>query len=244
MTYGRAMNNKMAQLSSLMALASLALLVSAGLLYPMTLLLSSQLSSPHASPQTHELLIAYNKPAEKNESKVPYQKQTLPHLKLSPVKTLKKEQKKAVKIAQVTEAEVADEPMVLPEPIQHKPHDTQTLPQASPSPADPAQINEGNKPKNKRTTAKTINTKHKLIPVNKIEPRYPKKARRRGIEGEVLLEFYVTAQGQVEKVMVITAQPTGYFEKSAIKALKNWTYAASGKNHNKKQQITMQFRLR
>lgn len=56
-------------------------------------------------------------------------------------------------------------------------------------------------------------------------PRYPRRARRRGIEGEVTVGFTVTSTGSVESVRVIEASPKGYFEDAALEAARQFRFA-------------------
>ncbi len=55
-------------------------------------------------------------------------------------------------------------------------------------------------------------------------PRYPFSARRRRIEGYVVVEFTVTETGEVEDVRVVEASPRGVFERAAISAIKRWRF--------------------
>ena len=48
-----------------------------------------------------------------------------------------------------------------------------------------------------------------------------------GIEGNVKLEFGITADGEVSDIKVINASPSGVFDQAAITALKQWHFAAS-----------------
>lgn len=62
------------------------------------------------------------------------------------------------------------------------------------------------------------------LPIVKVAPIYPRRAQERGISGEVLLEFTVTALGTVENPVVLESSPPGYFERSAISAAKKFKY--------------------
>ena len=55
-----------------------------------------------------------------------------------------------------------------------------------------------------------------------IEPEYPKKARKKEIEGKVILELLVGRTGNVEEVKIIDSVPI--FDQAAIDAARQWKY--------------------
>lgn len=61
-------------------------------------------------------------------------------------------------------------------------------------------------------------------PIVRLEPKYPTKARRDGIEGYVVLKFVVLEDGSVSDIEVIEAKPKRIFNREAIRALKKWKY--------------------
>ena len=63
-----------------------------------------------------------------------------------------------------------------------------------------------------------------VVPLVRIPPRYPMRARMRRIEGWVKLEFTITPQGTVEDIRVIEAHPKGVFERAAIEAIARWKF--------------------
>lgn len=75
--------------------------------------------------------------------------------------------------------------------------------QAAPASAGPAKM-----PKVKRRSA----------------PEYPAGARRDGIEGFVMVEFGLTAEGRTSDIVVRSATPPGVFDKAAVNAVKNWRF--------------------
>lgn len=64
------------------------------------------------------------------------------------------------------------------------------------------------------------------MPLSRVNPRYPRKALRRGLEGEVVLEFTVDANGDVveDSIKVISATPEGVFDRTSMRALSRWRF--------------------
>ena len=63
-----------------------------------------------------------------------------------------------------------------------------------------------------------------LIPVVKIPPPYPFRARRMGIEGSVRIEFLVNEKGNVEKLKILDANPPNIFEQSVKRTVLSWRF--------------------
>jgi len=63
-------------------------------------------------------------------------------------------------------------------------------------------------------------------PVNtaRIEPVYPFRARRRGVEGSVKVRFFVTPEGRVEGLEIVKAVPAGFFEKVVRQTVAKWHF--------------------
>ena len=62
------------------------------------------------------------------------------------------------------------------------------------------------------------------LPIVKVEPNYPRRALRRGIEGYVVVEFTVNKRGRVEDPRVVEADPEGVFNQAAMKAARKFKY--------------------
>ncbi|MEF8942563.1 MAG: TonB family protein [Desulfohalobiaceae bacterium] len=60
--------------------------------------------------------------------------------------------------------------------------------------------------------------------ISRIQPGYPHRARQRDITGKVVLKFLVDRDGEVSKVSVVSAEPEGVFEDSAVSAVKKWRF--------------------
>ncbi len=53
---------------------------------------------------------------------------------------------------------------------------------------------------------------------------YPKSAKKRGIEGYVVLSVLIDTDGSVDKIQVLESSPQGVFDDSAIAGLRNWRF--------------------
>ena len=65
-------------------------------------------------------------------------------------------------------------------------------------------------------------------PTSFVKPLYPSIALAGEREGHVQLSITILPDGSVTDVQVVSAQPPGLFERSAIDAVKRWRYAPSG----------------
>ena len=52
----------------------------------------------------------------------------------------------------------------------------------------------------------------------RVSPEYPLKARRMGVEGNVMVQLIVDKNGQPQTCSVLSAAPEGYFEAAALEA--------------------------
>ena len=64
------------------------------------------------------------------------------------------------------------------------------------------------------------------LPLVRVQPQYPRRANERGIEGYVVVELTVAEDGTVplSSIVIIDAQPKGYFERAATKAAAKFKY--------------------
>jgi len=83
--------------------------------------------------------------------------------------------------------------------------------------------------------------------LSSIIPRYPERARRLGIEGQVVLRFVVDQLGRVERdIQVVTSLPM--LDQAAIDAVRQWRFSP-GRDRNGNPvrvlvSVPMQFTLR
>ncbi len=63
-----------------------------------------------------------------------------------------------------------------------------------------------------------------VMPLVRVNPRYPPRAQARGVEGWVYLEFTITPAGTTTDIVVLDSDPKGYFERAAVNAVKKYKY--------------------
>ncbi|WP_087020971.1 energy transducer TonB [Thaumasiovibrio subtropicus] len=63
-----------------------------------------------------------------------------------------------------------------------------------------------------------------VMPLHRVNPNYPAKAQRQGIEGKVVLSFTIDEQGRPTDIKVVSATPKRIFEREAMRALRRWKY--------------------
>jgi protein TonB len=62
------------------------------------------------------------------------------------------------------------------------------------------------------------------VPLVRIAPEYPMRARQRNIEGWVHVKFTITKAGTVKDVVVLDSHPGTIFDKAAVRAVAKWKY--------------------
>lgn len=55
-------------------------------------------------------------------------------------------------------------------------------------------------------------------------PTYPAAARANGVEGEVVVRYGVSVEGQVVNARIESAQPPGVFDQAALATVRSWKY--------------------
>ena len=86
-----------------------------------------------------------------------------------------------------------------------------------------------------------------LVPVVKIPPEYPLRARRQGIEGWVAVKFLVNRDGRVASVSILESNPAGVFDQSVLRCIRAWHFKAgtiSGVPVNTWVETTVKFKLK
>ena len=84
-------------------------------------------------------------------------------------------------------------------------------------------------------------------PKRSIRPNYPRGARRRGEQGEVVLEIRVNADGDVDDVCVVASSGFAELDEAAVRAARGATFSparADGAPVASTARLTLAFRLR
>ncbi len=63
-----------------------------------------------------------------------------------------------------------------------------------------------------------------IVPLVRVDPDYPPRAKQRGIEGYVDLEFTISPVGTVQNAQVIGSEPAYIFDRAALRAVRKWKY--------------------
>ncbi len=85
-----------------------------------------------------------------------------------------------------------------------------------------------------------------VIPLVRVPPRYPMRAKKLRLEGYVRLGFVIDEEGFVESVQVLESEPEGIFDKAAISAIKRWKFKAkteAGKAMKQRASQMIEFKL-
>lgn len=62
------------------------------------------------------------------------------------------------------------------------------------------------------------------MPIVRITPQYPRQALLQGIEGWVRVEFTIMPDGSVRDPLVVSAEPSGMFDRAAVQAVLKWKF--------------------
>ncbi len=87
--------------------------------------------------------------------------------------------------------------------------------------------------------------KDEYLPVDRVDPKWPRLAFEEGTTGWVQLEATVDRDGRVLEARVVDAQPEGVFEETSVQALKQWRFPERSASEPKERTIrqTIKYRL-
>lgn len=79
-----------------------------------------------------------------------------------------------------------------------------------------------------------------IVPLFTTPPLYPRRAKRRNIQGYVVLNFTIDKKGNVKNIIVKSSRPKGYFEKAAKDAIRKWRFKPKYDGENAIEQLAQQ----
>jgi protein TonB len=63
-----------------------------------------------------------------------------------------------------------------------------------------------------------------VVPLVRIDPDYPMRARQRKVEGWVMVEFTISKTGSIKNAVVTSSHPGTIFDRAALQAVRKWKY--------------------
>jgi protein TonB len=125
-----------------------------------------------------------------------------------------------------SQAQAAAQPAAAPEPVAPAPVASAPPPEpTAPAPAQsepPTQVASAAPAPSVAASTAPQNKDFQLV--KRVNPSYPSQALRARTEGWVELSFTITANGDVEDVTVVDAEPRRVFDREATRALGQWKF--------------------
>ena len=146
-------------------------------------------------------------------------------------------------LPELTEAqpEPTPQPQPAPEPApEPSPEPAETVA----PPAEPAAAQRDAAPAAEPAPSNEPVSVWQVAPTNRVNPSYPPRAQRRGMEGFVEVEFVIRRNGSVDggSIRVTNAQPRRVFEDAAREAIARWQFEPSQQLRRATQRIEFQLR--
>ncbi|WP_404463204.1 TonB family protein [Vreelandella aquamarina] len=146
-------------------------------------------------------------------------------------------------LPELTEARPEPTPQPAPEPApEPAPQPAET---AAPSPSqEPATAQREAAPAAEPAPSNEPVSVGQVAPTSRVNPSYPPRAQRRGMEGFVEVEFVIQRSGSVDSgsIRVTNAQPRRVFEEAARDAIARWQFEPSQQLRRATQRIEFQLR--
>ena len=147
-------------------------------------------------------------------------------------------------------------PLPTPKPVTPRPQEVKPVPKEPPKPNPPPRPQEPSPPKPQPSVAvppapapsqARVKVDKQPSPRRRIKPEYPRGARERGEEGDVTLEFEVSAKGTVSDVQIVKSCGFPELEQAAIRAVKQARFEPARRGNSKvpaPARITLTFHLK
>ena len=152
-------------------------------------------------------------------------------------------------LPELTEVEPEPQPEPAPEPTaEPPPQEAPTEPaptQSAPSSvAESAPAQQEAAPAAESTPSNEPISVGQATPTSRVNPSYPARAQRRGMEGFVEVAFMIRRDGSVDasSIRITNAQPRRVFDDAARDAISQWQFEPSDRLRNATQRIEFQLR--
>jgi protein TonB len=119
-----------------------------------------------------------------------------------------------------TKPQPVQEQKIIPPPLSaNPPQETQTIPEEAP----PLHPELGSESTTTDTASRVIQQASPLYQINP-PPKYPRLAKRRGLEGVVLLEVFVDILGSVKELRIFNSSGHSVLDRAALTAVRRWKF--------------------
>lgn len=147
-------------------------------------------------------------------------------------------------LPELTEATPEPEPQPEPEPEPEPEPTPQPEPAAQPSEAEPSDAERDAAPEVLQAESNEPVNVGQAAPTSRVNPTYPARAQRRGMEGFVEVSFTIRRDGSVDgsSISITNAQPRRVFDDAAREAIGRWQFEPSDRLRNATQRIEFQLR--
>ena len=85
-----------------------------------------------------------------------------------------------------------------------------------------------------------------IIPIVRVQPKYPQRAMQARLTGVVTLDVWVAPDGSVSDAKVLDSNPPRIFDKAALNAIKRWKFRpriVDGQPQAQRGKLDMEFNL-
>ena len=147
-------------------------------------------------------------------------------------------------LPELTEVEPEPQPEPVPEP-EPAPREAPAEPAPAATTAEPSEPAEREAaPAAEPAPSNEPVSVGQATPTSRVNPSYPPRAQRRGMEGFVEVAFTIRRDGSVEasSIRVTNAQPRRVFDDAARDAISQWQFEPSDRLRNATQRIEFQLR--
>ncbi|MEZ8093525.1 TonB family protein [Photobacterium swingsii] len=163
-----------------------------------------------------------------------------------PKKVVKTEQKRLVKKPKVTEEKVTQKPV---DKVAKKAPTKKQSPAVKKEVVEP--VKKAAKPEVKAQAAAGVNNAPQLVTKPSFATRpspvsYPKIAKRRGLQGQVLVEVWIDSSGKQVKQTLVKSSGANILDDAALEAIKRWQFSShivDGQAIAHRVQIPVRFKL-